>query len=256
MATTYLELTNEILRELNEVPLTAADFGNAIGVQQMVKDKINLAYFDIINDEPRWPFLVAAEAGATDPFIGNAEQNTTAGTRWYTVKTSSSNHTTDYVNVDWDSFYITTIGVAGETAPYVSETLDYMSLRDWREFRRDAENSDDADTQNWGQPYNVIRSPDNRKFGLSPIPDKEYTVKYFAYNQPAALSSDSDLIVFPDMYKTVLLARTRYYVWMFKHNFEATVLADQEYKKALRAMKENLLNTTPEDFTDDRVHWT
>ena len=29
MATTYLDLTNEVLRELNEVPLTAANFTNA-----------------------------------------------------------------------------------------------------------------------------------------------------------------------------------------------------------------------------------
>ena len=36
MANTYLELTNEILRELNEVPLTSTNFSSAAGFQQFV----------------------------------------------------------------------------------------------------------------------------------------------------------------------------------------------------------------------------
>ena len=38
MAATYLEITNELLRELNEVALTSATFAGAIGVQQHIKD--------------------------------------------------------------------------------------------------------------------------------------------------------------------------------------------------------------------------
>ena len=52
MATTYLDITNEVLRELNEVPLTAANFTNATGIQKFVKDSINKAIFDIANEEP------------------------------------------------------------------------------------------------------------------------------------------------------------------------------------------------------------
>ena len=36
MATTYLELSNEILRELNEIPLTSSNFATATGFQQFV----------------------------------------------------------------------------------------------------------------------------------------------------------------------------------------------------------------------------
>ena len=38
MSSTYLDLTNELLRELNEVTLTSATFTSAVGVQQHVKD--------------------------------------------------------------------------------------------------------------------------------------------------------------------------------------------------------------------------
>jgi hypothetical protein len=56
MATTYLDLTNEVLRELNEIPLTSANFTSAIGLQQFVKDAINKSIFDIANEEPQLPF--------------------------------------------------------------------------------------------------------------------------------------------------------------------------------------------------------
>ena len=53
MATTYLDLTNELLRELNEIPLTSANFSNAIGFQAFVKDAINKSISDIANEEPQ-----------------------------------------------------------------------------------------------------------------------------------------------------------------------------------------------------------
>ena len=61
---TFITLTNELLRELNEVALTSATFAAAIGVQQHAKDCINRAYLDIVNEEPQWPFLSVAERGA------------------------------------------------------------------------------------------------------------------------------------------------------------------------------------------------
>ena len=65
MSTSYLDLTNELLRELNEVPLTSGNFTSAIGIQQHVKDSVNRAYFDIINEEPQWPYLAVAEKDAS-----------------------------------------------------------------------------------------------------------------------------------------------------------------------------------------------
>ena len=57
MATTFLQLTNELLRELNEVVLTSSTFSGAVGIQAHAKDCINRAYLDIVNEEPQWPFL-------------------------------------------------------------------------------------------------------------------------------------------------------------------------------------------------------
>ena len=45
MATTYLDITNEVLRELNEVVLTSGNFSSATGIQKFVKDSINKSIF-------------------------------------------------------------------------------------------------------------------------------------------------------------------------------------------------------------------
>jgi len=255
MATTYLTLTNEVLRELNEVQLTSSNFSSAVGIQAFVQESINRSLRDIANEEPQLPFFAAAASGGTDPFYGNVTVATVAGTRWYVLKSGSSSITTDYSSIDWDDFYITTISVSGESAPYVSRGLEFISLTDWRRYLRDSENSDDADTQVYGEPRFVIRSPDHRKFGLSPIPDKVYNVHFYAYTIPTALADYDDAIVLPDQYVPVIQARTRYYVHQFKDNTQQAAFAADDYKKGMRHMKSNLINPQPKSMTDDRTYF-
>mgnify|MGYP003117415158 CR=1 FL=1 len=255
MATTYLELTNEVLRELNEVVVTSANFNSAIGIQSFVKDALNRALFDLANDEPQLPFFSAGVSGSTDPFYGNVTVATVAGQRWYTLKASSSSIITDYASIDWDDFYLTTINVSGESAPYVSKGLKFLTLADWKQYKRDSENADDADTQTYAEPHYVIRSPDHRKFGLSPIPDKVYNVHFYAFEKPTALSAFSDEITMPDQYKNVLTAKARYYVHQFKDNLQQAAFALEDYKKAVKVMKSNLLNPQPKNMTDDRRYF-
>ena len=255
MATTYLELTNEVLRELNEIPLTSANFTSAVGLQQFVKDSINKSIFDIANEEPQLPFLAVGESGATDPFYGNVTVASVAGTRWYELKASSSSLKDDYASIDWDDFYLTTINVSGETAPFVSKGLGFLSLADWKRYYRDSENVDDADAQSYGEPSRVVKSPDGRKFGLSPIPDKVYNIHFYAFDKPTKLSAHGDTVVFPEQYTNIITARTRYYIWQFKESPQQAAFAMDDYKKAMRTMKSNLINPTPRAMTDDRRYF-
>ena len=255
MATTYLDLSNEVLRELNEVVLTSGTFASATGIQSFVKDAINKSLFDVANAEPQLPFFSAGVSGSTDPFYGNVTVATVAGQRWYTLKASSSSITSDYAAVDWDDFYITTINVSGESAPFTSTGLKYLTLADWKRYYRDAENADDADAQSYGEPKYVYKSPDHRKFGLSPIPDKVYNVHFYAFEKPTALSAFNDTIPMPEQYSNVLTARTRYYVHQFKENIQQAAMALDDYKKALRHMKSNLINPQPKYMTDDRRYF-
>ena len=104
-------------------------------------------------------------------------------------------------------------------------------------------------------PTRVIRSPDNRKFGLSPIPDKVYKVFFYAYVLPTELSAFGDELVFPNTYKTVLLNRARYYIYQFKESPQFSAFALEDYKRGLRLMKDNLMTPQPAIIKDDRMRF-
>ena len=229
---TFLTLTNELLREMNEVALTSATFGSAIGIQQHAKDLINRSYLDIVTEETKWPFLATAESGTVDPMYGNVNQDSVAGQRWYELKPASSSITTDYGAVEWETFYLTTVGISGESPPYESRNLRFTTTEEWKDYHRTVENHDDADTQQYGVPRRVIKSPDGRNFGLSPIPDKPYRIWYFA-----------------------LIARARYYMHQFKENPQAAAFALEDYKRGIKLMKIRLMNPEPAYFKDDRVRF-
>ena len=255
MATTYLQLTNELLREFNEVELTSSNFSSSVGVQSHIKDLVNRAYLDMVNEEPQWPFLAVGESGSTDPMYGNVYVDTTAGTRWYELKAASSSIVDDYSYVDWDNFLLTTVGVSGESAPYTIRNLRFTSIEEWKDYFRVSQNKDDADEAEGGTPDRVIKSPDNRKFGLSPIPDQVYRIYYYAYNLPTELSAHGDAIVFPDLYVPVLINRARYYMHQFKDNNQGAAFALEDYKRGLKTMKLHLMEPTPNYVKDDRIRF-
>ena len=221
MATTYLQLANELLRELNEVELTAANFADSKGIQTHAKDLVNRSYLDIVNEEPQWPFLAVGESGATDPMYGNTYIETVANTRWYELKTAASSIKDDYGSVDWDNFMLTTVGVSGESAPYTIRNLRYTSTEEWKDYFRLGQNKDDADQANGGTPSRVI----------------------------------GDAIVFPDLYVPVLINRARYYLHQFKDNAQNSAFSLEDYKRGLRTMKLHLLDATPNYFKDDRMRF-
>jgi hypothetical protein len=57
VATTYLTLTNRVLRELNEVEMTSTTFSSSRGIQTAAKDFINKAIHDIYNEGAELPLL-------------------------------------------------------------------------------------------------------------------------------------------------------------------------------------------------------
>ena len=68
MASTYLTLVNNVLRDMNEVELTSSNFTSSRGVQTTVKDYINTAISDVLNSELNWPFTRAE--GSVDAIAG------------------------------------------------------------------------------------------------------------------------------------------------------------------------------------------
>ena len=88
MATTYLTLTNSVLRELNETELTSGSFSSSRGIQTAVKDFINKGIHDIYNETGEIPLLYTRTT--QDLVIGDNE---------YSFKA-------DFRKADMDSFFL------------------------------------------------------------------------------------------------------------------------------------------------------
>ena len=70
MATTYLVLSNRVLRELNEVEMTPSNFSSSRGIQTAVKDFVNKSIHDIYNEGAELPLLHTSTTQATYPGDG------------------------------------------------------------------------------------------------------------------------------------------------------------------------------------------
>ena len=86
MATTYLTLTNSVLRELNETELTSSTFSSSRGIQTAIKDFINKGIHDIYNETGEIPLLYS-----------RTTQDLTIGDNEYSFPT-------DFRKADMDSF--------------------------------------------------------------------------------------------------------------------------------------------------------
>ena len=64
MSTTYLILSNRVLRELNEVEMTSSNFSSSRGIQTAVKDQINKSIHDIYNEGAELPLLHSTKTQA------------------------------------------------------------------------------------------------------------------------------------------------------------------------------------------------
>ena len=84
----YLQLTNAVLAELNEVQLTSSTFANSSGIQTTTKGVINKALRDVYAAELEWPWLHSDKT-----------QVTYAGQKEYSLPS-------DYRSVDYGSFYL------------------------------------------------------------------------------------------------------------------------------------------------------
>ena len=104
MATTYLTLTNSVLRELNETELTSSTFSSSRGIQTAIKDFINKGIHDIYNETGEIPLLYSRTT--QDLTIGDNEYNFPA----------------DFRKADMDSFSLapTEIVTNGEFASNIT----------------------------------------------------------------------------------------------------------------------------------------
>lgn len=215
---TYLDIINEVLRDVNEVPLKVDNFSTARGVQDFAKKAVNRAYMDIVISSQEWPWLLD-----TTGVNGNITVPTVDGQQNYTV---ASPH-----NLDLDTVSLV------DPDDMSRVRLPFISYDEWNLKYRNQE----EDVDNKGKPCFIFKHPGSSLYGLTPAPDKEYTLEFTRWNPATPFVNDTDTLPFPDQYYTVLLNRALFYVWMWRENLDHANQNNTNYERGLKQMQRHLL---------------
>lgn len=216
---TYLSLTNQLLRRLNEGTLTSTDFASARSTQGTAKDAIMASIQEINAAEREWPF-----------HYKTGSQVLVAGTMEYSFPT-------DLKTPDWESFYIEkddTLGI--NTTP-----LEMIARDVWFKVHRPYDL--DAGASGREAPYFIFDSSSGmaRSFGVTPSPDAAYTVKYEYYAIGDVLSAHDDLTSIPPRYDWVIINGALKHLNSAKDNLDQTTYWAEEFNKGINAMRHDLI---------------
>ena len=220
MASSYLVLINNVLRDLNEVELTSSTFSSSRGIQTAVKDYVNRAIDDIINADTEWPFTIVSKSFTTG-----------VGTRLYTRSEIGATNTK---TVDFDSFLLLEASDKAETK------LEFITHSEYLDSYHERDTDPTGNSR--AIPVYVYEDPQNN-IGLSPVPDKAtYTVKYYYYATHTALSGSTDTSDIPDRFENVIIERAKYYAFTLRGDVQNAQLAQLQFEKSIKRMRVELIN--------------
>ena len=225
---TFLSLTNKVLRHFNEVQLTSANFATATGFQAAAQDYVNEVIRDIQQAEYQWPFnWNQTEQVLTPNLAPNA----------YTTPSTCE-------FVDWESFFL--VADATLTNPVSQQWLDIKDYDYWRQ--NDAANDYNAaalvaagGTLGVQPPSYVFRTQDSQ-IGFSPIADQAYTISYEWWGYPSELSVYSDTTTIPSRFDHVIFKGCAALGYAFRGNIPMYNIFDKWKMDGISKMRELLIN--------------
>jgi len=220
---TFLELTNDVLRHFNEVELTSANFASATGFQNTVKDYVNDAIREVQQAEYEWPF--------------NWHSTTQVGTLNSAPNVYSL--PTDCESVDWESFML--VRDDNLTNPVSQKWLPYKDYDYW--LQNDAANDYNQVGQTLGvQPPKYVYRTQDQKFGFSPIFDQAYTIYYEYWGYPSELSAYGDTTTIPSRFDHVIRKGAISKGYSFRGNMPMSKLYKDQFDAGISKMRELLIN--------------
>lgn len=211
MATTYLQLVNDINARVNEVQLTSANFATASGHYQVAKQAINDAIRRIVQQQFEWPF-----------FHVEYDETLVEGQIRYDYQTNCK-------SVDFDSFRIQRNATFGNQSQY----LRRISYEEYLRYKVDDEYNT-SNTSIRGLPKFVFETLD-QNFGVWPAPDNAYTLTYEYFKYPTDLSAYNDTMELPDSFRHVVVDMAMYFIYQFRSDYEN---ADRVLNLALENIKD------------------
>lgn len=217
MSTTFLNLTNELLRRLNEVTVDTGDFSTVRNIQALAKDAINNSIRNILQSAQEWSFT-----------LQTYEQTLTSGTNEYSFPSTLS-------SVDWESFFIKRLA-SKNNLPEKLPVIPYAEYLN--KYRPDDEIASSSD---YSTPLRVYQTQEN-KFGVTPIPDDEYVIEYKYWSFPDKLSAATDTCVIPSRFDHVIITGAMMYMMRFRSNEQSAAVHENEYQDGIKMMRRLLVD--------------
>ena len=214
---TFQDLTNELLRRLNEVPIDQEDFVDARNIQGLAKDAINNAVRSILQSAQEWPFTLETET-----------QTLTAGTQLYDFPANFS-------SVDWQSFYIKELSSKNNTP----RKLDVIAYDEYLSRYRPIDDTSGESGQS--VPIRVYQTQEE-KFGVSPIPDDAYEIEYKYWSFPDRLALYDDVCIIPDRFRHVVIDGAMMYMMRFRSNDQSAELHRGSFDDGIKMMRRLLVD--------------
>lgn len=218
MSSTYLALTNELLRRLNEVVIDQADFASVRNVQALAKDAINASIRKIIQSAQEWPFT-----------LSTYEQTLVAGTREYDFPADMS-------SVDWESFYIKKLTSAGNTP----SRLTAITYTEYLDNYRVSDDTNDSGS-GIGAPVRIYQTQEE-KFGVTPSPDAAYIIEYKYWTFPADMTAYDDTCIIPARFNHVVIDGAMMYMMRFRSNDASSQLHQNDFIEGIKMMRRVLVD--------------
>lgn len=211
MGTTYLELTNRVLRRLNEVEMTSGDFSSAKGIQAAAKDAVLDIVRDMNTQKFEWPFNAAT--GTQVLTAGQEEYSWPAALRI----------------PDWESFYI-------ELDDALSVNTIPLAFINREQYQRYLKARDlNSEATGLAVPRYVFETASGG-FGVTPSPNAAYTVKFTYFIKTIDLDTYDDVCTIPTEYDHVVTEGALNHLYMFLDNDERARKAEVTYRNGLNTM--------------------
>jgi len=226
MASTFRNLTNQLLRRLNEVEVDEVSFVDCRGVQALAKDAIKNSIAKINAAEYEWPFNSAEHTQQLS--IGQEEYS---WPQYFKV-------------VDWNSFQLqqsASLGVSHKMLSVISRDTYYSQGKD----------RDDNAPAGLSAPISVAQGHGNG-YIVTPSPNQAYAIQYRYFLNHTALSAGTDATRIPDSFDHILIEGALYQMHMFRNNNEAASISLQLFQQGIKEMQGILINQY-ETVTDTRT---
>lgn len=240
MGTTFLNLTNSVLRHFGEVELTSTTFATASGFQAVAKDAVRDAIRQIQHKEREWPFNHQTSSFSLTPSTA-----TLGHTFEYNLQTNSYNP----FWVDWESFVLKRSDVLDPTV--AERDIPYKDYDEWLQGYRTTDMNISYTDESIREPQFVFRTQNN-KIGLSPPADRAYNVEYEWWGYEADLDAYTDTTTIPSDWDYVVRFGAFARCYQHREDIANYNISNARFKEGIDKMRETLINRYV-NMRDNRV---